>query len=193
MSLNTSNILLVFASSGDLIFTFLQTISAATAFEESRLKQMMLDKRFHDGTFLSMGEYEVLQRCRFFFATYFIDIAQIASQTYLLTVFSNPQFRWNLNNTVTGTRLKVVFFCLQFLGISNLINWMNASFLEFGLFQNNPWDVIIYTFDVWTALTQVTLPVAYFFRFHSVMTLLEIYIDYSTDEQREPLIRRVSL
>lgn len=120
------------------------------------------------------------------FATSFTDIVQIFLQTFLLIVISSDKFEWSL---VNGKKVFWVKVFLQFLAMANFVNWLNASFLEVQLFQKISWNTIIYSDSVWTGILQFLTPVCLFYRFHSVHTLLEVYIGYKTHNDAT-LVRR---
>ena len=124
------------------------------------------------------------------FATFTLDIVQIFTQTVILILISNSQFVWS---HITGYKRATLKFLLQFLAMSNFVNWLNGSFLEFDMVRETPWNQAIYTRMVWTGLLQVSLPVALFFRIHSVHSLMEIYIDYKSQSAIGGHTRRMSL
>ena len=124
---------------------------------------------------------EVLTQSEWNFATNIVDMTQILVQSFLLISISSHKFCWSLVQGATMTWIK---FFLQFLAISNFINWLNASFLEFQLFQKILWNTVIYSWSAWTGLLQLLFPVALFFRFHTVHTLMEVYVGYKTQHDR---------
>lgn len=173
--ISTSNILLIFAATGDITYAFLRLIPAATAFESERLDKMMLLN-----ITANMTRETIYDEASWNFATNLVDIIQILMQTSLLMMISCEQFKWS---SVLGAKMTWLTTSLQFLAMANFVNWLNASFLEFPLFQKIVWNSIIYTDSVWTGLLQFLFPVSLFFRFHSVHTLLEVYIGYKTNNE----------
>lgn len=161
--------LLVIAAIGDLIYLFLRLIPAATAFDSDRLDEMIKKPVFEHYT-----REEVLQQSQLDFSIYFFDILQVLIQTFVILYVSSDKFRWPDSDKY---RL-ILHILLQVLGTSNLLAWINGSFLEFHLIATTPWAVLAYGPDLWTGLAQFTLPMALFFRIHSVHILLKMFIDY---------------
>ena len=180
-----SNILLICAAFGDFIFILLRIIPSAVALNDDELAQMMKEDPMK-----GLRIRDVKFQSKMLFATFTLDIVQIFTQTVILILISNSQFVWS---HITGYKRATLKFLLQFLAMSNFVNWLNGSFLEFDLVRETPWNQAIYTGMVWTGLLQVSLPVALFFRIHSVHSLMEIYIDYKSQSAIGGHTRRMSL
>lgn len=123
---------------------------------------------------LDQTPYEIYSDVRMYTAFQIFELLTIPLQTYLLTALSsNPRIMQNIRSSPRKSFILTV--SLQFLAMSNLMFWMNGSFLEFELIEKSPWTRVVYG-DKWMGIAQFTLPILLFFRFHSVHMIVEIYV-----------------
>ena len=129
---------------------------------------------------ISMTDMEQLERrAGVYLCTQAVDILETVGQTYvLISISSDLQITKSIIKA-GGFNRAVFGFVFQALAVENLMFWLNSSFIDFGIIQNIPWNIAVYGKSIWPGLAQFTLPLALFFRFHSVglHIILEVFIE----------------
>ena len=127
---------------------------------------------------ITMTDMEQLERrAGVYMCTQVVDILETIGQTYVLIAISSDIQITKSIIKAGGFNRAVFGFVFQALAVENLMFWLNSSFIDFGIIQNIPWNIAVYGKSIWPGLAQFTLPLALFFRFHSVHIILEVFIE----------------